>query len=185
MYYSIMHKTRFRYSSPVSESVTEVRMQPRSEGSQRCLNFKLTTSPNARVHSYSDSYGNIVHHFDIPAPHKITTITAEALVILPPPPSLPEALAADDWELLDSLTREEDYWDFLSPSHFARQTPLLAHLASEIEVYRHADPLPCCASLMHASTPPSTTSRAIPRLTRRLIWRSKRARASARTSRIS
>jgi transglutaminase-like putative cysteine protease len=141
MYYSILHKTRFRYSSPVSESVTEVRMQPRSEGSQRCLNFKLTTSPNARVHNYNDSYGNIVHHFDIPAPHKITTITAEALVILPPPPSLPDALASDAWDLLDTITGEEDFWDFLVPSHFARQTPLLARLASELEVYRHADPL--------------------------------------------
>ncbi|RRR75324.1 MAG: transglutaminase family protein [Candidatus Viridilinea halotolerans] len=141
MYYSILHKTRFRYSSPVRESVTEIRMQPRSEGVQRCLSFKLTSSPAARVHSYSDSYGNIVHHFDIPAPHKTTTITAEALVILPPPPSIPDALARDAWEQLDALAHGEDYWDFLAPSRFTHPTPLLARLATEIEVYRHGDPL--------------------------------------------
>ena len=32
MFYSIRHVTRFRYSSPVMESVMELRMQPRSEG---------------------------------------------------------------------------------------------------------------------------------------------------------
>ena len=35
MFYSIRHVTRFVYSLPVTESVSEVRMQPRSEGNQR------------------------------------------------------------------------------------------------------------------------------------------------------
>ena len=91
MYYSILHKTRYRYSSPVSEGVTEVRMRPRSEGGQRCLSFRLTTSPASKVHSYTDSYGNIVHHFDVPTPHRTLTITAESMVILTPPDPLPES----------------------------------------------------------------------------------------------
>jgi transglutaminase-like putative cysteine protease len=147
MYYSILHKTRYRYSAPVRESVTEVRMQPRSEGAQRCLNFKLSTSPTAHVHNYSDSYGNTVHHFAIAAPHKTTTITAEALVILPPPPSLPSALDPDAWQLLDAMIHEEDYWDFLAPSRFAQQTHLLARLAIELEVHRRDDPLSLLRSI--------------------------------------
>ena len=141
MYYSILHKTRFRYSAPVSESVTEVRMQPRSEGAQRCLSFKLTVSPSARVSSYSDNYGNTVHHFDIPAPHKTTTISAEAIVILPPPPPLPKALSTSAWADLDALTWAEDHWDFLVPSQFALATPLIERLATELEVCRRDDPL--------------------------------------------
>lgn len=141
MYYSILHKTRYRYSTLVTENVTEVRMQPRSEGVQRCLNFKLSTSPFARIYNYRDSYGNVVHHFDIPAPHRTTTITAESLVILPPLPSLPEALSVDAWAQLDAIVREEDYWDFLNPSHFVSFTPLLLRLAEELSVTRHADPL--------------------------------------------
>ena len=35
MFYSIRHLTRFRYTSPVSESLMEVRMHPRTEGEQR------------------------------------------------------------------------------------------------------------------------------------------------------
>jgi transglutaminase-like putative cysteine protease len=141
MYYSILHKTRFRYSAPVSESVTEVYMQPRSEGAQRCLSFKLTTSPASRVSSYTDSYGNIVHHFDIPAPHKVMAITAEAIVILPPPTPLPAALGPEAWAELDALTEAEDHWDFLAPSRFAQSTPLLLELADELEAVRRDDPL--------------------------------------------
>jgi len=141
MYYSILHKTRFRYSAPVSESITEVRMQPRSEGLQHCLRFRLVTSPLARVHSYTDCYGNIVHHFGIPAPHRTMTITAEAVVMLEPPPPLPDRLDPDAWAELDALTGREDHWDFLAPSFFAHPTALLEALARELEVCRRDDPL--------------------------------------------
>ncbi|MBP1468392.1 transglutaminase family protein [Candidatus Chloroploca sp. M-50] len=141
MYYSILHKTRYRYSAPVTENVTEVRMQPRSEGLQRCLSFKLTTTPSARVNSYTDSFGNIIHHFDIPAPHRSITLTAEALVILPPFDPLPYALDPAAWYQLDALKANEDVWDFLVPSHFARPTAELKRLAQELDVRRRDDPL--------------------------------------------
>lgn len=141
MYYSILHKTRFRYSALVSEHMTEVRMCPRSEGMQRCLQFELKTTPGATIHSYLDYYGNRVHHFDIPAQHRLLTITAEAIVVFTAPPSLPTALAADAWAELDALTAAEDFWDFMTPSHFARPTPLLDGLAAELRVERRADPL--------------------------------------------
>ncbi|MBX0327711.1 transglutaminase family protein, partial [Oscillochloris sp. ZM17-4] len=79
MYYSILHKTRFRYSAQVSENFTEARMRPLSEGMQRCLKFNLGASPSATVGSYQDCYGNTVNHFDIPSPHRHLTITAEAI----------------------------------------------------------------------------------------------------------
>jgi hypothetical protein len=41
MFYTIRHLTKFRYSAAVSESIMEVRMQPRTEAMQRCLNFQL------------------------------------------------------------------------------------------------------------------------------------------------
>ena len=48
-HYAIRHVTRFTYTTPVSESLMEVRMQPRSEGAQRCLRFELGIQPRARV----------------------------------------------------------------------------------------------------------------------------------------
>ena len=49
MRYTIRDITRFTYDTPISESVMEVRMQPRSDGLQRCLHFLLMTSPASRI----------------------------------------------------------------------------------------------------------------------------------------
>ncbi len=84
MYYSIRHVTKFRYSDPVSESLMEARMQPRSEGSQRCLSFQLMVQPKARVQFYRDYLGNTVHHFDVPGRHRQLSIVADALVDVQP-----------------------------------------------------------------------------------------------------
>lgn len=133
--------TRFRYSAPISESIMEVRMQPRTEGAQRCMQFMLTTQPRAQVMSYRDYQGNHVHHFDVPGRYSQLTITAEALVELLPSPSLPPALESDAWAALDALTAAEDHWDMLMPSTFARPSDLLRDLAREFDVRRRADPL--------------------------------------------
>ena len=79
MRYTIRHTTRFIYESPISESVMELRMQPRSDGLQRCGQFTLATNPAARMMVYNDHDGNVVHHFNIPARHSRLTVTASAL----------------------------------------------------------------------------------------------------------
>jgi transglutaminase-like putative cysteine protease len=45
--YSIRHLTRYRYSRPVSESIMETRMHPRSDSNQHCLTFSLTATTSA------------------------------------------------------------------------------------------------------------------------------------------
>ena len=86
MYYTVRHVTRFVYDEPISESVMEARMQPRSDGLQRCVQFGLTTTPSSRVMVYQDHDGNIVHHFAIPARHSRLTVASEALVECLPAP---------------------------------------------------------------------------------------------------
>ncbi|GAC1641761.1 MAG: transglutaminase family protein [Ktedonobacteraceae bacterium] len=141
MYYSIRHITRFRYSSPISESIMEVRIQPRTEGTQHCLDFRLTTSPRARILDYRGEQGNKVHHFDVPNRHAQLTINAHSLVELVPLPEAPEALEPGAWDELDVLTGNDEYWDALVPSHFASPTELLYALAKELRVQRRDDPL--------------------------------------------
>lgn len=141
MYYAIHHVTRFRYSTPISESTMVVHIQPRSEGMQRCLDFRLHTTPRASIMTYRSTLGNKVHHFDIPNRHSHLTITAEALVELTTPPPLPQALSPHAWEELDVLTSTEEYWDMLTPSHFACPSDLLHELAHELDLQRRDDPL--------------------------------------------
>src|SRR5579863_796391 len=146
MFYSIRHLTKFRYASPVSESIMELRMQPRSEGLQRCLHFALNVTPRTQVQSFRDYLGNVVHHFDVPMPHRLLTITAEALVDVALGPGLPDALADNAWSELDSLLAAGDYWEMLAPSHFAHCTALMEEFAKELKVpdakeARQRDPL--------------------------------------------
>jgi transglutaminase-like putative cysteine protease len=146
MFYSIRHLTKFRYSALVSESIMELRMQPRSEGLQRCLNFQVTITPRARIQSYRDYLGNSVHHFDVPSAHRHLLIVAEALVDVTPPPALPPRLNADSWSQLDSEIAGGDFSEMLTPSQFAHPTELLHDLAEELRVpdrdeARRRDPL--------------------------------------------
>src|ERR1700719_4000329 len=101
-FYSIRHLTRFRYSRPISESIMETRMNPRSDSSQHCLTFTLSVSPRCRVFSYRDHLGNNVQHFDIPGEHSELVIIAEALVERRQQQiELPESLSEDAWRELD------------------------------------------------------------------------------------
>jgi len=109
MFYSIRHVTKFRYSAPVSESILEARMQPRSDGPQRCLSFQLSVHPRRRVYSYRDYLGNTVHHFDVPGHHRQLTVVAEALVDVQPPPALPESLGAGAWGALEETIAAGDF----------------------------------------------------------------------------
>jgi transglutaminase-like putative cysteine protease len=141
MYYSIRHLTKFLYSNPVSESMMETRMHPRSDQNQRCLTFHLSVSPRCRVFSYRDHLANQVHHFDIPGQHGQLVIVAESLVEVQPAPQVPSFLAPDAWDELDGMIEQDDYWEMLLPSEFAMATPALDSLAEELDVRRRDDPL--------------------------------------------
>src|ERR1700735_1928558 len=141
MYFSIRHLTKFLYSNPVSESMMETRMHPRSDQNQRCLTFHLSVSPRCRVFSYRDHLANQVHHFDIPGQHGQLVIVAESLVEVAPAEQVPAFLAPDAWAELDSMSERGDYWEMLFPSEFAVPTPALDALAAELDVQRRDDPL--------------------------------------------
>jgi transglutaminase-like putative cysteine protease len=141
MFYSIKHLTKFHYASPVSESVMEARMHPRSEGNQRCLTFHLAVSPRCRVFAYRDHVGNNVHHFDIPGQHSYLVIVAESLLDAQASFEIPSSLPPDAWAEADAMVQMGDFWENLLPSEFAEPTPLLLDLANQLEVCRRDDPL--------------------------------------------
>jgi transglutaminase-like putative cysteine protease len=140
-FYSIRHLTRFRYSNPISESIMETRVHPRSDAHQHCLTFSLSVSPRCRAFSYRDYHGNNVQHFDIPGEHNQLVIVAESVVEQQVLPEVPAFLSPDAWAALDDLVQAGDYWEMLLPSTFATETPALILLASQMGVTRRDDPL--------------------------------------------
>jgi transglutaminase-like putative cysteine protease len=137
MFFSIRHFTCLTYTAPISESVTELRMDPRSEGVQRCLWFHLTVTPRAKVFEYRDPWGNCVRHFDIPGNHLQVALTAQALVEIhaSAEPPVSELIAAPGgWDDLDHQVNRGDFWELLQPSQFAKPTSLLRDLQRELRV---------------------------------------------------
>ena len=141
MLYTIRHVTKFTYDTPVRESVMEVRMQPRSDGLQRCMHFGLSTTPASRVLMYQDHDGNIVHHFNTPAKHSRLTIKAEALVECAPATVLPDRIEGDGWARVDEMCAGGEHWEMRHPSTFAQPTPLLLSLFDSLMLTRGDDPL--------------------------------------------
>jgi transglutaminase-like putative cysteine protease len=151
-HYAIQHVTRFAYATPVSESVMELRMQPRSEGRQRCLQFDLVVEPRVRVFAYRDCVHNWVHHFDLPRRHAYLAITSRAMVQIDEPPVLPAALDRSAWAEVDGWEARGEFWEFRQPSRFVEYSEALVAYVRErgLEGARLLDPLTAVREVMAA-----------------------------------
>lgn len=149
MYYQVKHTTTYRYDNIISESVMEVRKQPRTEGSQRCLSFMLDIEPAARVSVHRDYLGNFVHFFNMPIKHRYLEIAAEAVVQVDPMLDLPDALPAAAWDELDGLRDNPEFYDYLRPSKLTNSPTLMKELRAELGLKRMDDPLTQVHQLTH------------------------------------
>ncbi len=130
MFFAIRHLTRFRYDRPVSENFTEIRKKPVSDESQTCLAFELVTAPSARVFAYTDGWGNAVHHFNLLRPHTKLEIVSEAVVeIAERPVPTPDDFAPADWERIDALLADGEFWHFTHESRYIRFSEPVRQLA--------------------------------------------------------
>jgi len=150
MQYSILHITQFEYDAPISESVMEVRVCPRTEAQQHCYSHDLNVTPHAQVFSYQDFMGNIVHHFDLPGKHDRLVLESRALVEVHAVQDLPAALSADAWGELDRVREVGEHLEMTFPSQFARPTDALRELAAELGIERRDDPLTLLRELNEA-----------------------------------
>jgi transglutaminase-like putative cysteine protease len=141
IHYAILHNTRYRYSQTITQSMMEVRMQPITEGAQRCLSFKLATTPRANISNFRDYLGNTVHVFDIPSAHKALTISANAVVEMLDTPPIPPSLPESAWDEIDRLSDQYQFWDTLHPGERTAVTTLLEQMAEEMHFVRRRDPL--------------------------------------------
>src|SRR5690606_3524858 len=80
MILEIQHETSLEYTMPVSEWITELRMEPVSGQTQSCHSFHLLVSQPVSPFRYLDGFGNRVHHFNILATHQTVRILAASIV---------------------------------------------------------------------------------------------------------
>ena len=79
---SILHRTTYRYASPVYYSIQHLRLTPRDEPHQRTLRWRLKTP--GKLHPAPDAYGNLVHTLALTHAHGDVEIEARGEVEVDP-----------------------------------------------------------------------------------------------------
>jgi transglutaminase-like putative cysteine protease len=126
MILEVQHETRFTYSEPVTESVTELRLEPVSDADQSCRSFHLAVSPPVDLFRYQDGFGNAVHHFNLLPPHAEMRMLSASIVETHP--RRPDLAASRARYPLDLARADLDVLDFLKFRGPVRPTPRLAPL---------------------------------------------------------
>jgi transglutaminase-like putative cysteine protease len=130
MILEVKHETRLKYTEPVSEALTEVRMEPVSDEDQSCHSFRLLLSPPTEVFRFQDGFHNRVHHFSLLSPHREVCVLAAHVVETHPRPRDPAASRARLPYDVGQLGLEPlGFLDFRGPVHRTHLlTPLLEAL---------------------------------------------------------
>lgn len=141
MIYTIRHSTRIRYSNPVTESVTEVRLKPMTGGLQRCLSFSLTVSPEVPVLHYPDFIGNTVSHFNIPFYHREMIISAQSVVGVKPSGAVRGIQESLTWEEVDQAVSDSEVFEWTLPSRYPYPSDRLLAFSAELNLNKSGHPV--------------------------------------------
>ena len=127
MRFRISHETQYRYASPASESVGEVRLYPKDTPWQKISNRQLELRPEVTVDSFTDFFGNTVECFTIPYRHSSLRIrmTAEVETFPVPDPGAAADIPVGEARRLNRH-RRIDLYQFRLPT---RAVPLGSVLA--------------------------------------------------------
>jgi len=125
----VLHRTRFKYATPVHESFNEARLQPTSTGAQVCQSFVLKVLPSARLRHYLDFHRNCVHLFEINQPHTELSVEANSVVTTGDTPPLAAGATPTPLTALPECARLERCYDFLQSSTYVEVNADLWKLA--------------------------------------------------------
>ncbi len=124
MILEVQHETRFEFTEPVKELLTEVRMEPASDADQSCHSYHLEVTPATGVFRYQDGFGNRVHHFNLLAPQHGLRILSASIVETHPKPR--DLAASRCTHPLDPEGLPLEALDFIKLGGPVRPTPRLA-----------------------------------------------------------
>jgi transglutaminase-like putative cysteine protease len=116
----LLHRTTFVYGGSARDSFNEARLCPIDDATQSRRQFTLRTEPEVAPRDYRDFYGNIVHYFDISAPHSKLVIEAESEIATVPNverPPVPEVSSAE----LENSPERELWAEFLNECTYVPQ----------------------------------------------------------------
>jgi transglutaminase-like putative cysteine protease len=125
--YVIRHQTRLAFGAPVREHHCELRVAPIDDELQHRRSLRLVIEPAAHLHPYVDGFGNLVHAFDVLAPHsELVTLLETEVETAPGDPCEPLPSSHEDAWIAGALRAHPWLWDFVV--HRSEQTPELSRL---------------------------------------------------------
>ncbi|WP_025691874.1 transglutaminase family protein [Paenibacillus zanthoxyli] len=130
----INHTTRYTYTEPVTDSVNEIRLTPRTNYRQSCFHHEVEIFPPANILTYEDFFGNRVHAYSVNKPHTEMVIHTRATVV-----TVDKAQGADlpKLPLAEQIKRMKDeefqnrYTEYILPTRYTEVTPELMEFASQ------------------------------------------------------
>ncbi len=99
MIYDVVHRTSYTYDAPVTASYGSVRLLPADMDGQRCIERRVTTSPESEHHrEHSDYFGNTAATFAIHDSHTALVVTATSVIDTSARPSRFDEDGDHPWE---------------------------------------------------------------------------------------
>ena len=132
MRFSVIHRTRYTYATPVKESFNEVHLEPVTNEHQTVDSFVLKVFPPPRLRHYFDFYRNRTHHFEIPEPHTSLLIESQFRVTTHSTNWLDPLARPFPRERLAECERLDRCFDFLGASEFVEINPEVWRTALDV-----------------------------------------------------
>ena len=94
----VRHRTCYHYSQLASLSHNHVCLQPRTTGTQKCLETRIAVTPDTgNIQFDTDVFGNATARFNLSQRHKSCDIVVTSLVLTADTqPPLPDSLSVEE-----------------------------------------------------------------------------------------
>lgn len=126
MTYRVVHRTEYRYESEVSSSYGELYVLPRDAPGQACRSARVRIEPEPYDYrERTDFYGNRAAYFAVLEPHTRLTVTAESMVDVSRPGSIPPPVD-QAWETIRDRLRLDPGDDAFDARGFLLDSPKVA-----------------------------------------------------------
>lgn len=118
MFLRVLHRTRYLYRVPVSDSINEVRLRPATDDPKRLTSFVLRVLPPRRLRHFRDGNFNYVQWFEIPEPHSELLIEATSCVHTTAQLAAGATLTGITFEDIKACGRDDMLHPFLGSSRY-------------------------------------------------------------------
>jgi transglutaminase-like putative cysteine protease len=133
--YKIKHTTTYSYTFTVIDCVNQIMLYPIVDGLLEVRNHEIKISYDPVVDTFIDYFGNHLGVFSVIKPHTSLLIESVAEVFTKPIVfPMDEMKASDQWELLENLSRQTGFIDFLKPEVFSSGEELRNILKGVIQI---------------------------------------------------